>query len=128
MTALGAGVSDREPFTIFNNPPRPMSREEYNYRESLHKCAEMWHKQRDMLDNGCSQDEINEFTELCVEQDKRRGLLYRCWQENHPHSFEIGGTRFVDGDVVDNVKTVCPDCGMVVHYKSHGLPCEDIPI
>src|SRR5512133_3179481 len=109
MTTLGPDVSDREPITIFNNPPRVRTSDrEQAYRiarDELSRMEHLFSQKVDVLVG--DQPAIDEAWDAIVRFTKHVHQLYEQWQCPHPPSM----VEIVGSESQDNVKPICLACG-----------------
>lgn len=117
MTALGVGVSDREPIAIFNNPParRRFSQVEIDLQEAIQLADYGWREYLRNVDTWTENQEyelMDKAGEACEALDAKVELLIKQLHCQHHNTYEAGGVRFSGGDVIDDTHLVCEDCGL----------------
>lgn len=117
MTALRVGVSDREPVTIFNNPParRRFSQVEIDLQEAIRLADYGWREYLRNVDTWTENQEyelVDKAGEACEALDAKVELLIKQLHCQHENAYETGSIRMVGGDLIDDTSETCPDCGL----------------
>jgi hypothetical protein len=109
---FGIDCTDREPITIFNNPPRQYSDLETEYWEQKEELRIMWIRHDEKIESHIDQDMIDESFNACKQQEIHVLSLKKQIQCEHKMA-PIGGQRFIEGGIFDNEDDVCNLCGVL---------------
>jgi len=129
MSALGVGVSDREPVTIFNNPPyrRHFSQLEIDLQEAKMEAEYGWRQYVHNVDkwlDAKDYETMDKAGDICEALDAKVELLLKQLHCVHHNTHEEGSHRFVGGNDIDDTHEVCDDC-QLDHVLSH---VSNIPV
>lgn len=106
MTAIGVGVSDHEPITIFVNPPQYYSDLEMEYFEAVETNKLNWKIYDALIEQGAEQDRIDEKFDECARFEKHLTQLKRQLKCQHKMDILFAGGGFIENEI-------CSECGVL---------------
>jgi hypothetical protein len=106
MTAIGIGVSDREPFTMFVNKPQYYSDLEIEYFEAVQTDKDNWKMWDAMIESRMPQDAIDEKFDECSRWEKHVTNLKHQLKCNHSMQPLFAGGGFIENEI-------CQECGVL---------------
>ena len=131
MTAIGIGVSDREPVTFFDYKPRPMSKAEKIYRRALadfeeakdreRQAIDFWIDMRTQFGDNSPQANNAEIAMMKCQElaDDAEAKKHDAWVKmNCPHT-HVKPIKTIEGEQAQ----VCILCGAIEdEFHAHIIP------